>query len=222
MLNLTHMVSFMKCSITNMPFPEGYFDKCLLNCTLEHIPDDMAALREVNRALRPGGSLVLTVPTDFEMQKRVSPRLAKALLSLPRSLRSMIGSRPLIEADSLYKYCNLVIADYDHARFGYSHDDIVRKLNDAGFQVMVTRHYFQTFASIPVDLMDGLSCFELNKGGKFGYSAKHEWLFGLCFPVFYAIAMADRLLPSRVPALGLAVVARKQVQVSAGSSDNGA
>lgn len=40
----------------------GSFDVVLLNEVLEHVPDDAAALREMHRLLRPGGSLVVFSP----------------------------------------------------------------------------------------------------------------------------------------------------------------
>ncbi len=41
---------------------EGAFDLAIALDMLEHVPDDAAAARELLRALRPGGSLLVTVP----------------------------------------------------------------------------------------------------------------------------------------------------------------
>ena len=48
--------------MTALPVPGGAFD--LVTCceVLEHLEDDAAAARELFRALRPGGSLLVTVP----------------------------------------------------------------------------------------------------------------------------------------------------------------
>ncbi len=52
------------CDITNLPFPEGCFSTATSAETLEHIPDDAAAVTELGRVLAPGGGLVGTVPAD--------------------------------------------------------------------------------------------------------------------------------------------------------------
>lgn len=46
----------------SLPFPDGSFDAAFLFDVIEHLEDDHAALHEAARVVRPGGSLVLTVP----------------------------------------------------------------------------------------------------------------------------------------------------------------
>ena len=45
-----------------LPFPDGSFDRIIAAEVLEHIPDDRRALRELQRVLRPGGTIAVTVP----------------------------------------------------------------------------------------------------------------------------------------------------------------
>lgn len=47
-----------------LPFADESFDVVLACDVLEHLADDLTAVREVRRVLRPGGHLVLTVPAD--------------------------------------------------------------------------------------------------------------------------------------------------------------
>jgi SAM-dependent methyltransferase len=47
---------------TRLPFPDGSFDAIIVAEMLEHIPDDTAALREIARVVRPGGTVAVTVP----------------------------------------------------------------------------------------------------------------------------------------------------------------
>ena len=48
--------------IASLPFADGSFDKVLLSEVLEHLPDDVAGLRELWRLLRPGGVVAICVP----------------------------------------------------------------------------------------------------------------------------------------------------------------
>ncbi len=52
------------CDITRIPIADGSFDVVLCTEVFEHIPDPIAALRELARLLKPGGALILTVPAN--------------------------------------------------------------------------------------------------------------------------------------------------------------
>jgi SAM-dependent methyltransferase len=45
-----------------LPFPDATFDRVIASEVLEHIPDDTAAMCELARVLRPGGTMAVTVP----------------------------------------------------------------------------------------------------------------------------------------------------------------
>lgn len=47
---------------TRMPFRDASFDLVLATDFVEHLDDDRAALREIERVLRPGGHCLITVP----------------------------------------------------------------------------------------------------------------------------------------------------------------
>lgn len=49
-----------------LPFPDHAFDHVVCSEVLEHLPDDTRAVQELYRVLKPGGTLVVTVPSaDF-------------------------------------------------------------------------------------------------------------------------------------------------------------
>ncbi|MCW3017782.1 MAG: methyltransferase [Solirubrobacterales bacterium] len=49
-------------SVLEMPFPDDSFDLAVSLDVVEHLEDDLAALRELRRTVAPGGALLVTVP----------------------------------------------------------------------------------------------------------------------------------------------------------------
>jgi ubiquinone/menaquinone biosynthesis C-methylase UbiE/uncharacterized protein YbaR (Trm112 family) len=54
--------SWVCCSAEKLPIASGSAGSALAIAVLEHVPDDVAALRELARILQPGGRLWVTVP----------------------------------------------------------------------------------------------------------------------------------------------------------------
>lgn len=48
-----------------LPFPNHYFGSVISNSVLEHISEVQPVLTDVSRVLRPGGKLVVTVPSQY-------------------------------------------------------------------------------------------------------------------------------------------------------------
>lgn len=57
--------SVINANALQLPFPDSSFDAVIASEVLEHIPDDVEAMREFARVLRPGGKLAVTVPRFF-------------------------------------------------------------------------------------------------------------------------------------------------------------
>lgn len=51
----------IRCDAHTLPFQTGSFDRAVGICVLEHFGDDVKALSELRRILKPGGRLALTV-----------------------------------------------------------------------------------------------------------------------------------------------------------------
>jgi 2-polyprenyl-3-methyl-5-hydroxy-6-metoxy-1,4-benzoquinol methylase len=51
--------------VSNLPFKDNYFDVVICAEVMEHIPEDRLAVREVIRVLKPGSTLVVSVPRYF-------------------------------------------------------------------------------------------------------------------------------------------------------------
>lgn len=52
----------IKMDIHRMPFEDSTFDAVLCNHVLEHVADDIRAMKEIARVLKPGGFAILQVP----------------------------------------------------------------------------------------------------------------------------------------------------------------
>ena len=53
---------YVVADATSLPFRSGAFSQTVCSEVLEHIEDDLTALRELARALRPSGDLIITFP----------------------------------------------------------------------------------------------------------------------------------------------------------------
>ncbi|MDP2919681.1 MAG: class I SAM-dependent methyltransferase [Dehalococcoidia bacterium] len=55
-----HLVRCLKGDVCHLNFPNGQFDLVILSYSLHHIEDSPAALREIHRVLRPGGTIIIS------------------------------------------------------------------------------------------------------------------------------------------------------------------
>ncbi|HEX9639713.1 MAG TPA: class I SAM-dependent methyltransferase, partial [Candidatus Krumholzibacteria bacterium] len=62
---LTASVHMVEGDGERVPFADGLFDIVLCTETLEHVPNDRAILLELLRVLKPGGTLVISVPDEY-------------------------------------------------------------------------------------------------------------------------------------------------------------
>jgi SAM-dependent methyltransferase len=59
----TRYVGVLRGDATRIPFTDGSFDRVITSEVLEHVQDDVGALTEFVRVLKPGGTFAATVPT---------------------------------------------------------------------------------------------------------------------------------------------------------------
>jgi SAM-dependent methyltransferase len=58
-------------TIEGAALPDASIDTAILSHTLEHVPDPLETLREVQRVLRPGGALILWLPNADSIEARL-------------------------------------------------------------------------------------------------------------------------------------------------------
>lgn len=56
------LVAPVQGDATRLPFLDASFDRIIASEVFEHIPDDVAAYRELMRLLKPGGTVAVTIP----------------------------------------------------------------------------------------------------------------------------------------------------------------
>lgn len=62
--NLSHLpqAHVLRANAYDQPWADASFDAAILSEVLEHLEDDLRALRELRRVVRPGGVIAITVP----------------------------------------------------------------------------------------------------------------------------------------------------------------
>lgn len=55
----------VKMDIHQIPFPDATFDVAFCNHVMEHVNDDIQAMRELHRVLKPGGWAIIQSPMDL-------------------------------------------------------------------------------------------------------------------------------------------------------------
>ena len=52
----------VKMDIHDIPFDDNHFDVCFCNHVMEHVADDIKAMSEIKRVLKPGGWAIIQIP----------------------------------------------------------------------------------------------------------------------------------------------------------------
>ncbi|HEY4333078.1 MAG TPA: class I SAM-dependent methyltransferase [Ilumatobacteraceae bacterium] len=108
---LERYVGVLQGDATRLPFPDSTFDHVITSEVLEHIQNDVGAIAEMVRVLKPGGTFAGTVPTW-----------------LPEKINWMLSDE-----------YHAPIAVGGHVRI-YSATELKAKLRSAGLQVTGSHH----------------------------------------------------------------------------------
>lgn len=67
--DLNSPLADVKADICNLPFADNAFDVILCNHVLEHIPNDIQAMHELYRVMKPGGWGIFQIPQDLKRDR---------------------------------------------------------------------------------------------------------------------------------------------------------
>lgn len=67
--DISSPLAMVKMDITCIPYEDNYFDVILCNHVLEHIIDDIKAIRELYRVLKPGSWAIIQSSIDFGRER---------------------------------------------------------------------------------------------------------------------------------------------------------
>tara|TARA_B100002003_G_C14010711_1_gene487652 strand:- start:69 stop:839 length:771 start_codon:yes stop_codon:yes gene_type:complete len=109
----------------SLPSEDNFFDKVLCSEVLEHIYDDNSAIREICRVVKPGGSVVIAVP----------------------SYEGVFGAK--IKSICHEHECGLE----SHARDGYSRTELVTLLEKNGLKVETSLYTMVFFVEMIMGLL---------------------------------------------------------------------
>ncbi len=118
-----------RVDVVHMPYPDEAFDLVLCSHVLEHVPDDRAAIAEIYRVLRPGGTAIIVVPikvdrteefvdpspspTHADGYRRVGPHGHVRLIGADYAARLEVGGLHVATVDYAASF-----SDADRIRFG--------------------------------------------------------------------------------------------------------
>ena len=112
----------VKMDIHEIPFAENTFDAVLCNHVLEHVRDDIKAMSEIHRVLKPGGFSILQVPF-------FNP-IPEVTLEDPSITDSREREKAFGQDDHVRKYGKDYAKRMEHAGLIASEDEFVNTLSE--------------------------------------------------------------------------------------------
>ena len=81
-----------RVDITDMPYENESWDVVMANHVFGEVPDDRAAMREVYRVLKPGGSLISQTAVDPALTETQEKSLSAQMAFLPKGGAQAVGA----------------------------------------------------------------------------------------------------------------------------------
>lgn len=105
-------VGVLRGDATRLPFPSSTFDRVITSEVLEHIQDDVSAIAELVRVLRPGGTFACTVPSAWP--ERINWRLSDEYHA-PKAVGGHVRIYSATELKAKLRSAGLTVTGSHHA-----------------------------------------------------------------------------------------------------------
>lgn len=115
----------VKMDVHEIPFPDNTFDVSFCNHVMEHVDDDIKAMSEIRRVLKPGGWAIIQSPIDYRIEKSFSDPTA----TTPALREKIYGQN-----DHVRQYGRDYAQILEKAGFNVVEDDYVMKMDPAKAQ----------------------------------------------------------------------------------------
>lgn len=190
----------LRCDAQNMCFRSSSFDKIFSICVFEHIPNDNEVLKESNRILKSGGSLIISVPrNDF-------PYMVKLMVYAPKTIKNLLGTSLIKKSENIKEFRHNFDEKYIHHR-NYDIESLEKNFSDHGFEIRQIEYTGRFFGAFVLGVIHSFKWFEWKKKSDTDYSFKNEVIFGLSFPIFYFLFRLDDILSNNK---GYGIIVRAQ------------
>ncbi len=112
-------VELFLADVLDFPIQDDFFEVVFFNHALEHIPDDLTALKTVRRILQPGGLLVLGIPNEGVWWWQLAYRLQPETLRTTDHLHFYTAG----SISTLLEEAGLSLLEIEHLGWGPPHWD---------------------------------------------------------------------------------------------------
>ncbi len=147
-----------------IPAKRGEYEQAICFDVIEHVKDPNKVLKEINRILKLGGKLILTVPNRLYLKDSIIP----------------------------YDFENHIKA-IGHIRYGYFHIELKSLLEKNGFRTTEYEYYYKFFSRFIIEIFYSiLGSKRIQEGRKGMY--KHSILSLIVFALLYPFMNLDVFL----------------------------
>lgn len=167
-------VDFRVAEITNLPFPNNFFDAVISLDTIEYIENDMRTFEEFARVLKSKGTLVVSVPhqiAEFE-DENMFPEQKLLRKMVPRSFQIPLtdNGKSWLEETAKEKIIR------DKRLRGYTIEDVEKK-SAPWFNVIHSRFGLKRFSRLATDITYSIKGFDLLKSLIFPLARQMDEIF---------------------------------------------
>jgi ubiquinone/menaquinone biosynthesis C-methylase UbiE len=179
-------VGLLRCDAERLPYADGAFDMVAARGALHHVPDPIAALREIRRVLEPGGTAIILAEPTAGGEAQVAT-VVGAAVRLVEGIKRVVRRAPDADEEERKQWELASMAANLHT---FTPDQIIDYAERAGFDDITVRT-----ASWAWILVLGLNYYLV---GEWDWLARSPFMRAGGRLAAAAAAMFDRALSDRV------------------------